>query len=421
MVEIMAIPGFLVRRSWTYMVGVAAVIAACSSGSSGGLGGGDAGASATDGGEPGSAGEANASGASGPNGQAGRGGSDALGEAGADGDPGTGGSQSGEGPPLPDDTLLYIRHETKDHDVLVALDLSSGEEHIVTDLTGDGSSGWEIDSFALSPDRRRIALASLYGPTKADTDTGLATRRIWTLSTDGTDFRRLTPTFLNAAAGRQNFQYDVGDPAWTADGSHVLYDFGTYWWEGTNLEGGSFPWIVAADGKSPPTSFPTPANCSVLYPSRNPVTGEFLFIHSVCIPGQGDGSGVYLYPEAGSENPELLVPSGRVEGKVDVYLYQPQWFPDGTGFLFLGGAAETDWEPGLLAYELDTGTVSLLSPAPEGMSFYGLAISPDASKLVYCLRNDEDGAEDLHLLDLAEDEPVDIALTNDGKSCSPSF
>lgn len=385
--------------------------------------GGDAGAGVVAGaaGEPGaggssgSAGEPDSLGASGTGADGGTSGTAGTDAGGATNAAGASGAEA-----LTEGTLLYVRHETTDHDWLIARDLTRDKERVITDLTGDGSSGWEIGGYSLSPDRRRIAIASLYGPTAADNATGLATRAIWTLDTAGNDFRRLTPTFPNNAQGRQNFQYEVADPEWTADGKHVLYDFGEYWWEGSNLAGGTFPWIVSAAGNEPPTTFSSGADCSVLHPARNPATGDFLFIHSVCVPGQGDGDGLYLYPADGSTSPQQLVPSGRAAGSIDVYLGKPSWLADGSGFLFLGGISETDWRPSLLGYDLGTGNVSLLVGAPEGTVVDAVAISPDSSKLVYCLSTN-DGEEDLHLIDLAAASPTDTALTTDGKSCDPSF
>ncbi|OJY20603.1 MAG: hypothetical protein BGO98_04760 [Myxococcales bacterium 68-20] len=322
---------------------------------------------------------------------------------------------------MPDGTLLYLRHESKDHDLIVARDLASGEERVVTDLTGDGSSGWEIRGYALSPDRRRIAIASLYGPTKEDTATGLATRAIWTLATDGTDFRRLTPTFPKDDQGRKGFTYDVSDPMWTADGSRVLYDFGSFWYEGTTLAGGSVPWIVSAAGDAAPESFPTQFGCSVIHPARNPATGEYLLIHSVCVPGQGDGDGLYLYPADGGTRPKKLLASAHVNGSVDVFLEKASWLSDGSGFLFIGGTSDTDWNPSLLAYDMKAGTVSAIVVPPQDSTIYSVAISPDASKIVYCLRNDNDSTVDLHLIDVSAASPTDTAITTDGKSCYPSF
>lgn len=338
---------------------------------------------------------------------------------------GDGSGETGDGSALPDGTLLYQRTERSGndvHDSIIARDLATGTESVVTDLTGDGSSGWEIWGYSLSPDRRRIALASLYGPTKEDNATGLATRAIWTLATDGTDFRRLTPTFPNDSGGRQSFTHDVGDPEWTADGSQVLFGFGTYWWEGGELQGGSFPWTISAAGGEYPASFPTPTSCGqVVHPSRNPVTGEFLFLDQICIPGQGDGDGLYLYPPDGSTSPKKIITSARVDGNVDVFLAKPAWFPDGSGFLFIGGVTETNWSPSLLAYDIKADKISLVVAAPRGAIVNSVAVAPDASKIVYCVRQNEGTATDLHLIDLTAASPTDAAITTDGKSCAPSF
>lgn len=342
-----------------------------------------------------------------------------TGDAGATEEP-AGNTGPDDAPVVPEGALLYVYHQTADSDLLIARDLSSGDEFLITDLTGDGSSGWNIEGFALSPDRSRVALASLYGPTDEDVATGLATRAIWTLDVDGTDFKRLTPTFPNDSQGRTGFQYSVDYPEWTADGSQVLYNFGTYWWEGTSLEGGSFPWIVDADGGSLPTTFTISAPCTVIHPSRNPITGDFVFIHSVCVPGQGDGDGFYLYPADGSTEPQQLIASTRAVGGVDVYLAKAAWLPDGSGFLFMGGTADTDWDVGLLIYDMQEGTIAPLVPPPADATITSVTMSADASKIVYCSR-DDDGNEDLHLIDLSLESATDVAITTDGKSCDPLF
>lgn len=351
-------------------------------------------------------------------------GSSGTGATGSDGG-GGGGGASGDGPVLPDGTLLYIHSQKSGndvHDSIIARDLATSSERVVTDLTGDGSSGWEIWGYALSPDRRRITLASLYGPTKEDNATGLATRAIWTLATDGTDFLRLTPTFPNNSGGRQSYSLDVGNPEWNADGSEVIYDFGEYWYENSTLQGGSFPWTVSASGGAAPTSFVTPTDCGqVLHPSRNPATGEFLFVVDLCIPGQGDGDGLYVYPASGSTTPKKLVASAHVDGNVDIFLAKPAWFPDGSGFLFIGGVTETDWTPSLLAYDIKGDKISLVAPAPTGTTIYDVALSPDASKIVYCAHDNTSGAENLHLIDLTQASPTDTAITTDGQSCDPAF
>lgn len=334
-------------------------------------------------------------------------------------DPSGDGGVTGTGPVLPEGTLLYLRAETKDNDLLVARDLASGNERVVTDLKGDGSSGWDIWGYSLSPDRRRIAIASLYGPTKEDNATGLATRAIWTLATDGTDFHRLTPTFPNRSGGRSQYSLEVSDPMWTADGANVIFNFGEYWWEGTNLKGGTFPWVVSAAG-GVPSELPTSTACTVLQPSRNPATGDMLFIHSVCIPGSGT-SGLYLYPEGGSENPKQLLASSRTSGGVDVFLETPSWIADGSGFLFLGSTEQTNWTPGVLLYDMAKGTATTLVAPPANGIIDSVTISSDGSTLVYATRNNDTGAHDLHRIDLTLSKPTDTAITTDGKSRRPWF
>ncbi|MBX3206542.1 MAG: hypothetical protein KF764_15815 [Labilithrix sp.] len=344
------------------------------------------------------------------------------GDGASSGSPGGASSSSGGssgasgGPELPAGTLLYVRAETKDHDILVARDLESGDERVVTDLTGDGSSGWNLDSYALSADRRRIAIASLYGPTKDDTATGLATRAIWSLATDGTDFRRLTPTFANKSGGRSSYQIDVGKPMWTADGSSVVYGFGEYWMEGSSLKGGSFPWVVSAAGGGTPAGIPTSTACTVIYPSRNPKTGDMLYIHNVCIPGQGE-RGLYLYPEAGSKSPQKLLDSSA--SGIDIYHASPSWLADGSGFLFIGSSAETNQDLAIFAYDASAGTATIVATSPADTYVRGVAISPDATKIVYCLETDS--KRDLHLLDISKAPATDKAITSDRTSCHPSF
>ncbi|HYQ45110.1 MAG TPA: hypothetical protein VER11_24155 [Polyangiaceae bacterium] len=146
-------------------------------------------------------------------------------------------------------------------------------------------------------------------------------------------------------------------------------------------------------------------------------SGEFLFIRSVCVPGQGEGAGLYLYPVNGGKNPQKLVDSTRVDDGVDVFLAKPSWFSDGSGFLFLGGTADTDWRPSLLACDLKLATLSMLVPAAPGTGIQRFAVSPEDSKIVYCLHND-DGRD---LIDLSLDLPTDVELTTGSKSCFPSF
>ena len=129
----------------------------------------------------------------------------------------------------------------------------------------------------------------------------------------------------------------------------------------------------------------------------------------------------YLYPAKGGTSPKQLLRSEHTSGNVDVELVTPSWLPDGSGFLFVGATEGTDWNSSILAYDVEQGTATTLLPAPADSSFYSLAISPDGTKIVYCLRNQDTASRDLHLVDVSTTTPTDTKITNDGKSCSPSF
>jgi len=357
-----------------------------------------------------------------------QGGGDSPGTPSDGGVPGTAGSSSEAGAPgastagaLPAGTFLYVKAITADSDALIARDFATGKERVVTDLRGDGSDGWEIWGHAISPDRKRIAVASLYGPTKADTDTKIATRNISTFDSEGGDFQRLTPVFPNTGAGRTNFSIDVQGPVFSADGGSIIYDFGNWWYEGTTLNGGSLPWLVSTQGDVP-ESFPTISSCSVIEPSVNPATGDVLFVHSVCINAADEG--IFLYPSAGGTEPVKLIDRGYGAGEVDPSLEPASWVGDGSGFIFVADmqvtrGADTDTASSLLAFDMATGDIGVLIIPEPNTSVRNAAIAPDGSGIVYCLYHDD--VYDLHAIDLTLDPPEDAAITDDGKSCSPVF
>ncbi len=401
---------------------VAVSVPGCSSdGSSAGSGDIGAGASASS--SAGAAAGGDSAGPSGPG--AGGDASGPSGDAGAPGSPGAGGDAGGSGHanvnPLPANALMYVYSDTADSDWLVVRDLQSGEERLITDLRADGSEGWEIWGHSLSPDRRRIVIASLFDPSQADVDTGLATRRIWTLAVDGSDFQRLTPVFENTGEHLKNFQISVDDPVFSADGRDIIYDFGNWWYEGTTLEGGSLPWSVAARG-GVPMPFETTAGCSIIHPSVNPATGEVLFVHSVCV--RSDDEGLFLYPPRGGTEPIKLVDKGFGPGAVDPSLEKASWLADGSGFTFIGNIEVTRGESteiatSLLAFDMTTQEIRVLVIPDAETSVRNAAVAPDGSVIVYCLAHD--GGHDLHAIDLTLDEPEDVPITDDGKSCSPGF
>jgi hypothetical protein len=100
------------------------------------------------------------------------------------------------------------------------------------------------------------------------------------------------------------------------------------------------------------------------------------------------------------------------------------WLADGSGFVFVGNieitrGTETDTANSLLAFDVTSGDIGVLVIPEPDTSVRNAAIAPDGAGIVYCLAHDD--GYDLHVLDLTVDPPVDAAITNDGKSCSPGF
>lgn len=321
---------------------------------------------------------------------------------------------------MPASTFLYVSKDADDRHVLIAYDWASSQAREITDLRGDGSQGWRIDGYSISPDRTRIAISSLYAATQEDVDTKLAANRIWTLAVDGSDFRRLTPVWKNTGAGRKNFAIEVSDPVFSKDGETIFFSYGEYWYEGTTLEGGAGIWSVGAAGGALPDLFKAPSPCSLVAPSPDPSTGKVAVIHSVCVPGQGQQDGIYLYDENGGGTPELLLGSSNA---LDVSLEPPRWAADGSGFVFVGLATVPDGNGtrvvrGLFVFDMKTReAIPIVLPETPDTRVVDATAAPDASAIVYCL--EEGDAQNLHFIDLSGAEATDTAITNDGKSCHP--
>lgn len=311
---------------------------------------------------------------------------------------------------LPDTTFVFERRVGNDYDHLVAMDLVSLEQRVITTLVEQGSSveGYKLDGVTVSPDRTRIVIASLFGPTAADVATGLATNRLWSLDTSGSDFQRLTPVFPNSHAGQSGWRIDVRDPAYSADGTLIVFDYG----EGDFNGGYVAPWVTAADGSTLPSLIDTNLDCSVNGNAAfNPVTGDLLLAHVVCIGGVPGG--YYLYPKDGGA-PDYLV---NEEG-VSLSTEPPAFSADGSIFVY---AARTysDNVQSLYAYIMSERRVVPLVLGAVGVDIVNASFAPDNVHMVYCVNQGD--AYDLRLLDFSVDPPTDTALTNDGVSCDAVF
>ncbi len=288
------------------------------------------------------------------------------------------------------------------------MDYVSLEQRVITTLAEGSVPGWGIDGVSVSPDRTRIVLASSYGATAQDTATGLATNRLWSLDINGGDFVRLTPVFPNTHPGQTGWSIDVRDPAFSADGQNVVFDYG----EGDVQGGYVAPWFVPADGSALPSSIDTNLDCSVNGNAAfNPATGDLLLTHVVCLPGVG--AGFYSYPAAGGA-PEYLVD----EKGVSIASDPPAFSADGSVFVY-AARSDSDNIQSLYVYVVSQKQVSPLLLGGNGVDIVNATFAPDNAHMVYCTKAGD--AYDLHLIDLGVDPPTDVPLTNDGASCDAVF
>lgn len=274
-----------------------------------------------------------------------------------------------------------------------------------------------IDGYGISPDRTRLVMATLYGPTKADVDTKLSGQRLWSFNVDGSDPRRLTPTWENTGEGRTGWNVEVRNPVFNQTGTDVIYNYGEYWYEGTTLKGGSDLWVVPAAGNALPSYPKSPVSCTRVDASIDPKTGKVAVIHSVCVNSQ---AGLYLYAPDGSGTPEALIVDSNALG---MSLQTPSWLGDGSGFVFIGTteisvSGSTRVSRGLFAFDMGTRKPSpVVVPEDADTFVFDAAIAPDGRGIVYCLKKGE--ATNLRYIDLTKEPATDTALTTDGKSCHP--
>jgi Tol biopolymer transport system component len=142
----------------------------------------------------------------------------------------------------------------------------------------------------------------------------------------------------------------------------------------------------------------------------NPATGEVLITQSVC--SSDADAGFFLYPANGGTGKRLTGENGFTFA-----LETPRWSADGSVFVFSGrdGAQVQS----LYAFSMSTQKVVQLVPGDATRSIRTGAVSADGNAIVYCVR--EGQADNLHVVDVSVDPPVDTAITNDGASCNPVF
>lgn len=323
---------------------------------------------------------------------------------------GGGGSSSGGGggtaQPLSATTFVFTR-DVGDDRHLLAMDYTTGDERVIATLAEESVDGWNIDGAAVSPDRTRVAFASHYGGETADVLSNA--NIIWTVGVDGADYLRLTPPYRSEHAGDPRWQVDIRDPLFTPDGTQVVYDHG----EGGGSGGYVAPWAISTAGGGLPQAIELPrsAGCSTnIAAAYHPTTGDLLMRHGVCAEDADEG--YFLYPKAGGEAAYLIDGAGvSYDGK-------PSFSHDGAAFVYTA-RFDANQIQSLLIYSMAQKKVVELIPGASGRDILGASFAPDDTHLVYCVR--ENGASNLHVVDLTSDALTDTPLTSDGNSCNPVF
>lgn len=348
--------------------------------------------------------------------------------------------------PLGDNELAYMTYSDGAYDTIRVIDITTGESRELTDLDGEG---FGLTAIAMAPDRRSVAFSAYFRLEQSDwsPNRGMPHPGIWRVSADGKGYEMIAPPLPQMDSGTScttdsdcaplgmecnlTFQtcqleaatYITDDLAFSPSGDELYFTYGTYWLDGFYLAGGttlaSVPSKYGKGGKVP-TVHPGESSCTQVSDlAVHPDGGSLLGIQSVCLDWDDEGLFRFGLPELGSSR-ALPTPDG-----FDLALTTPDWFPDGSGFVFVvyGGWDEDgdswpDWyADGLVQYDATSDELTLISAMPEGYSILDPSISPDGSKIVMCVSGG--GGSDLYLIDLEAwtQEP----LTDHGASCKPSW
>jgi Tol biopolymer transport system component len=348
--------------------------------------------------------------------------------------------------PLGEHELAYMTYSDGAYDTLRIVDVRTGESRELADIEGAGD-GFGLTALAMAPDRRSVAFSAYFRLEESgwQPDRGMPHPGIWRVDASGEDFQMIAPPLpqmegsacdidadcaplgmeCNQLLGTCQLEaatYITDDLAFSADGEELWFTYGTYWLDGYYLAGGTTLASVDADygESSVPEVHAKDTSCTQISDlAMHPDGDSMLALQSVCLDG-GD-EGVFRYDLPGLDARRAVpTPEG-----FDITLTTPDWFPDGSGFVFVvyGGWDEdgdgwSDWyADGLVQYDVDSDEVSLISAMPEGYSILDPSISPDGTQIAMCVSGG--GGSDLYLVDLEAwtQEP----LTEHGASCKPSW
>jgi Tol biopolymer transport system component len=329
-------------------------------------------------------------------------------------------------PAFSDDELAYLTYTDGAYDTIRVVDASTGESRELTDL--DGGEGFGLTSAAMSPDRRSVAFSAYFRLDGDDVSPagGLPHPGIWRVG-EGDRYEEIAPPLQQMDSGTscssdtacaplgmecnlvfgtcqlEAATFLTDDLAFDPAGDELWFTYGTYWLDGYYLAGGTTLASVPSNygETTAPKVHPNDSSCTQVSDVAVDPSGDgLLALRSVCLDGSDEG--VFRYDLPGLDATRAIpTPEG-----FSISLTNPDWYPDGHGFVFVvygawdeDGDGVGDWyADGLVQYDAETDEVSLISAMPEGYSILDPSISPDGDRIAMCVSGG--GGSDLYLVDL---------------------
>jgi hypothetical protein len=335
---------------------------------------------------------------------------------------------------------------------IYALDVTTRAERLLTNLDDDDTKTGIVYGLSVSPDRRKIAFGSkTFRTTPDDNKFGFSSGILWTVSANGREFQRITPSYDSQIrdAGsctrdadcaelyscqmsrcvRASFSMSFGSPVFAADGSRIFFREA---WSWIDERGGTInavlaqSWLRIADGARPVDSgLPS---CKAQQPlARHPVSGSLLVFRATCAGPTTDPSWFTEWTEGGTHRPLHRDDTGRIPITPESQPFAA-WLPDGSGFYYISlGERNATGNPrsskqGLSLWTSGASTAnSIYPPGTNGGDVDGVTVLGTGAVVVELARL-EGGSDrhDLYLVDPATGQAA-MKLTDSGNNHDPAW
>lgn len=345
---------------------------------------------------------------------------------------------------LPTSSFIYVHYPEKGKSIghVYVYDKITKKSRRITDLDNTTRS----PRITLSPDRKWFALVAFFRPNAVDIAQKIAIPSIWLVRIDGKVFKRITEPLINGdlkrgkcqlhsecpvtkycntssgTCQREGFSMGLGKASWSHDKKTLWTSFSQHWSEGGRIAGGVVPASVPVAGGVVALQAVTSGCQQVSNTSADPTSPRLIANHSVCLSG---APGLHSYPFPPKKGTKLFS-----EPNISTPIGDIAWLSDGSGILFLANSSwdtNGDKKPdingiGIAGYQFSTKTITaILPPLKTHLSYTGLSPSPDNKQIALCVNNSQTGTSDLYMLDTLDKKTPFKQITQDGKSCNPSW